>query len=471
MSEDAPANLHQCEEHVQAMNRPLPERADVVVIGAGLAGLAAARVLHEAGRDVVVLEAADAVGGRVRTDIVDGFRLDRGFQVVLTAYPELERQLDVSSLRLRRFDPGALVWLGRRTHLVGDPRRMPTSVVSSARAPIGSIVDKWRLAQLQRRLRLADPVRLLRGPDISTLEALRELGFSETMIDRFFRPLFGGIQLDPRLTTSRRMFDVILRCLTVGHVAVPAAGMQAIPDQLEAGLAPGAVHIETRVERIEPGSVTTAGGQVICAASVVVATDGPTASRLLGLPMVTSRAVECVWFAAPKRPIADKLIVLDGTGRGPALNVAVMTNVAPEYDLRGSDGSDGSDRSGGRRGSDGSDGSDGHGGRALIAAACPQPVGDDLRTEAIATDDLERAVRRQLSGWWGPQVASWRHLRTDYIAHAQPDSSPPLHPKQPVALRPDVFVCGDHRDTPSIQGAMHSGRRCGEVVVAAGRSR
>lgn len=411
------------------MSVALPERVEVVVVGAGLAGLTAARTLHDAGRSVLVLEASDGVGGRVRTDIVDGFRLDRGFQVVLTAYPDLSRQVDVGALDLRAFDPGSMVWLGRRFHRVGDPLRMPRLVVSSARAPIGSLMDKARLARLLYRLRRADPRRLLAGDDIPTIDALRGYGFSERMIDRFFRPLIGGIQLDQQLTSSRRMFEVIMHCLARGDSAVPAHGMQEIPDQLAAHLPAAAIALGIRVARVSAGSVTTATGHVVRADRIVIATEGPVAAQLLGLPPVASRPVSCVWFAAPRPPFKDKLIVLDGTGEGPALNVAVMTNVAPEY---------------------------GSGGSALIAAACP----------GVAATDLEPAVRLQFRRWWGEQVDVWTHLRTDSIAHGQPDHQPPFRPKRVVALGDGLFVCGDHRDTPSIQGALFSGRRCAEAVTA-----
>jgi len=410
------------------------EQVDVVVVGAGLAGLAAARRLTAAGRSVLVLEAADEVGGRVRTDEVDGFHLDRGFQVALTAYPELHRQLDVEALHLRSFDPGAVVWTGRRLHRVGDPLRQPTAVVSSALAPVGSIADKARLARLLLRLRFADPQQLMRGEDVATIDALRAEGFSERIIERFFRPLLGGIQLDAELTASRRMFDVVMRSLAVGSSAVPAAGMGAIPRQLAASLPDGTIRLDSPVASVAAGSVTTTDGRTVRAAQVVVATEGPAAARLLGLAPVASRSVSCVWFAAPRPPFRQKLIALDGARSGPALNLAPMTNVAPEYS---SDG------------------------RALLSAACPG-VGAD----GAAPKGLADSVRSQFRGWFGAEVDRWEHLHTHVIAHAQPDSSPAFSPKRRVSLGEGMYVCGDHRDTPSIQGALFSGRRCADELLA-----
>ena len=408
--------------------RPVPESADVVIVGAGLAGLAAATTLQRSGHDVVVLEASDGVGGRVRTDVVDGYQLDRGFQVLLTAYPELDRQFDVDALDLRRFEPGAIVWDGTATHLIGDPLRRPGTTVKTAIAPIGSLGDKLRILRQRVRLTRATAPDLLRQPDITTLDALHGDGFGDRIIERFYRPLVGGIQLDPSLRTSRRMFDVILRSLLQGDSAVPALGMGAIPEQLAGRLHPGTVHLGSEVAAVAPGSVTLASGDVLTASRVVVAAEGPRAAALLDLPPVESNPATCVWFAAERPPIDDRYIVLDGTGVGPALNVAVMSNVSPEYAPSGD---------------------------AVIAAACP----------GVRAPDIESAVRTQLRRMWGPDVDEWRHLRTDVIAHGQPRQHPPFDPKQRVTLGDGLFVCGDHRDTASIQGALYSGRRCAEAVA------
>ncbi|MCB1002007.1 MAG: FAD-dependent oxidoreductase [Acidimicrobiales bacterium] len=412
------------------------DTVDAVVVGAGLAGLCAARHLTRAGRSVVVLEAGDGVGGRVRSDRVDGFVLDRGFQVLLTAYPAAQAELDYARLRLHAFEPGAEIRTANGFHVVGDPLRRPRTLVSTALAPIGTPADKLRLLALRRRVRRSHAAALLRGPDDTTIDRLRSAGFSPRMIDRFFRPLFGGIQLDPALGGSARMFDIVFRMLSEGESAVPADGMGAIPAQLAADLVPGSVRLGCPVVSIDGTSVTVASGERVDGRAVVVATDGPAASQLLGLPTVGSKRVACVYFAADAAPTPHRYVVLDGTGAGPALNVAVMSNVAPSYAPSGSH---------------------------LVAAAVTGS------TPALDLDDasLAAAVRRQLRGWWGAEVDGWRHLRTDRIAHGQPDQTPPFHPKQRVSLGDGRFVCGDHRDTASIQGALFSGRRCAEAVAVA----
>ena len=400
----------------------------VVVVGAGLAGLSCAVALHDAGIPVQVYEASDGIGGRVRTDHVDGFLLDRGFQVALTAYPEMHRQLDMPALDLQAFEPGALVWRNGKGSVVGDPFRRPTTTLSTVTAPIGSLFDKARIGLLRHRLRSVHPARLLQGDDTSTRAALSDAGFSDTIIERFFRPLVGGIQLDPDLTDSRRMFDIIFRMLSDGDSAVPAAGMQAIPQQLADRLPAGAIHLDSPVSATTPTSITI-DGSTIAASTVVVATEGPAASELLDIAPVESKSVGAVYFTAPEAPIAEKYVVLDGTGRGPVLNVAVMSNVASTYAPAGSH---------------------------LVVAAAPGHDGPTIETDA----------RAQLRGWWGPQVDAWEHLATYRIAHGQPRQRPPFDPKRRVRLDDGRFVCGDHRDTASIQGAMYSGRRCGLAIAA-----
>jgi phytoene dehydrogenase-like protein len=406
----------------------LPSHCDVVIVGAGLAGLSAARVIQQQGLSVIILESSDDVGGRVRTDIVDGFQLDRGFQVMLTAYPEFKTQVDMRALDLRPFDPGALVWRKGKGHVVSDPFRKPQTLAATAFAPIGSVFDKARIVLLRARVMRRKPSSLLGGQDVSTDVALRAFGFSTKIINRFFRPLFGGIQLDPHLATSRRMFDVIFRSLSEGQSVLPSRGMQALPQQMASRLADGTIHLNTRVSKIDGAKVTLATGESIAARAVVVATDGPTAASLLGIPTVESRKVGCVYFSADTPPTRRKLVVLDGEGSGPVLNVAVISNVAPSYAP-----------------------ADKH----LIVAALP----------GVTDGDLEAISRKQLRSWWGPQVDSWKHLRTYVINHGGPVQKPPFSPKQPVDLGNGQFVCGDHRDTGSLQGAMYSGRRCGEAVV------
>jgi phytoene dehydrogenase-like protein len=334
----------------------------------------------------------------------------------------------MGALNLEMFSSGALVMRDGRSSVVTDPFREPRRAAATVFAPVGTLTDKLRVAALRWRVMHRSAPKILKSEDLSTTEALRDLGFSETMIDRFFRPLFGGIQLDPQLRTSRRMFEIIFKSLSEGQSALPANGMSAIPEQMATKFGAENIFLNTRAIQIESGVVTTAAGRVETSA-VVVATDQPSASELLRTNEIASRVVGCVYFSADTPPTREKFVVLDGTGQGPVLNAAVLSNVAPSYAPPG---------------------------KHLIVAALP----------GIVTGDLEAMSRDQLRTWWGPQVDGWSHLKTYRITHAGPEQLPPFNPKQKVSLGNGLFVCGDHRDTGSIQGALYSGRRCGEAVLA-----
>ncbi len=407
--------------------------ADVIVVGAGLAGLVCAHDLGLAGYQCTVLEGSDGVGGRVRTDLVDGFRLDRGFQIVSTNYPQVIDRLDLDALAVGTFAPGALVRVGNQMHRVADPLRQPRQLWSTLRAPVGTFADRVRLLRLVVDVRTHSVVELLRRPDTSTSRRLTDAGFTPTMIELLWRPLFAGIQLDPDLEVSRRRFDVILRMLASGRAGVPRLGMGAIPEQLAAKLPADSIRLGATVRAIDGTTVELADGERQHARAVVVATDGPAAHRLLGSNVADpgSRAVACCWFSTTDAPWTDPVIALDGTSEGPARNLAVLTHVSRSYAPPGV---------------------------SLIAAAVP---GADALDPSVTA-----RVRAQLASWFGSTTNDWTHLRTDVIAHGQPDQRPPLHPRQRVNLGDGVFVCGDHRDTASIQGAMFSGERTATAVAA-----
>jgi phytoene dehydrogenase-like protein len=418
-------------------------RAPVVVVGAGLAGLACAHHLHRAGRAVVVLEGSDGVGGRVRSDRVDGHVLDRGFQVMLTAYPEAASVLDYPALDLRAFERGAVIRRGGAFHTLTDPTRHPGSVARTLTAPVGSLADKMRIAWLGLRATRWPGDGPTGGPDRTVAAWLAAEGLSDTVVAAFLGPLLAGTLLDPTLSSSARQAQFIWRSLASGDSVVPAQGMQAIPDQLAAALPPGTVRLGTPVRAVQATGVTLDDGSGLAAAAVVVATDGSTAAQLL--PDVVADplgpSVACLWFSAVHSPLSTSAIVLNGDGPdgphgGPVNNLAVMSNVSPAYAPEG---------------------------RSLVAASVLEGL-DGLDDDA----GLETGVRAQLGRWLGPGVAEWLLLRTDRITHAQPAQIPGslTDPRRPVRAGEGRYVCGDHRDNASIQGALVSGRRAAEAVLS-----
>ncbi|MEX1217472.1 MAG: NAD(P)/FAD-dependent oxidoreductase [Acidimicrobiales bacterium] len=401
----------------------------VVVIGAGIAGLTCARTLTAAGVEVTVLESSDGVGGRVRSDFVDGFTLDRGFQILLTAYPELTRWYDFDDLNLKKFHPGATIWTGSKFTSIGDPLRRPSDFPATVFSSVGSVTDKLRLLKLIVSVRRGTVPDLLRRNEMSTISRLRQCGFSSRFIDRFFTPLFSGIQLDPNLEVSSRRFEVIFRMLAVGSSAVPAGGMGRLSGLLAAGLPPEVVRLNSKVTQIERSTVYLESGERVQAKAIVVATQGPASAELLDIPDPGSRPVAAIWFDATSDPLPGKKIFLDGAATGPMKNLATVSDVAPSYAPAG---------------------------RTLCVAAIPGP--------SALGPDLEALVRKQLRGWHGGSQ-HWETIRVDVIPHGQPLQLPPLNPRQAVRLGDSRYVCGDHRDTASLQGALFSGRRAAEAVL------
>lgn len=408
----------------------------VIIVGGGLAGLTCAVKLHEAEVPFLLVEASDKLGGRVASDRYDNFILDRGFQVLLTAYPEAKKILDYSKLGLHAFYPGALVFRGGKLHKLADPFRHPLDAVSGALSPIGSLADKLQVGKLRQSLVGTTVKKLFEKPETTTEKALQDHGFSKEMIDSFFRPFLGGIFLDRSLKTSSRMFDFVFKMFSEGDTSLPARGMGAIADQLAAKLPTASIRMKSHVRNVQDGFVIMDDGDTMAAPIIVVATEGPEAAKLLGeeIQTTTGRSVLCVYYAAQKAPFEEPILVLNGDGKGCVNNVCVPSNVARSYAPEG---------------------------QHLVSVSV---LGDRDEDEDREIDD---EVRKDLKPWFGEQVESWRYLRSYKIKYALPDQSPPqlATPQRPVKLRPGIFVCGDHKDNASINGAIASGRRTAEAVL------
>ncbi|MGT2426306.1 NAD(P)/FAD-dependent oxidoreductase [Amnibacterium kyonggiense] len=400
--------------------------ADVLVVGAGLAGLATALRLTAAGRSVRVLEASDGPGGRMRSDRVDGFTVDRGFQVLNTAYPEL-RRLGMPDLDLRAFVRGALLRDAHGLHLVADPRQAPTGAAGLLGAPLGSPAERARLLAYLGAVTVLPAARIRGARDRPFEEALRRRGIAGDPVEHFLRPFLQGVLLERELATSSRFAALVLRTFALGTVGVPASGMGALPAALAARLPVGTIEYGARVTAVRPGEVDVEHGTARRAEAVVVAADPLTASTLLGIRRPAMHAVTTVWHAVPSPPTRRAVIALDTEG-GPVANSVVMTNAAPGYSP---------DR------------------RALVASSVlgPEPLPDAL-------------LRSALARIWGVGTALWEEVAVTRVPAALPalPGGSPL--RRPVRLTEGLYVAGDHRDTPSIQGALVSGRRAADAWLA-----
>ncbi|WP_375399198.1 NAD(P)/FAD-dependent oxidoreductase [uncultured Amnibacterium sp.] len=405
--------------------------ADVVVVGAGLAGLAAATRLVAAGRSVQVLEAADAPGGRMRSEVVDGFIVDRGFQVLNTAYSELQRLDVLQHLDLRRLDRGAYLRSGDALHLLADPRRIPAGVVGLLTGPLGTLAERARLGAFLLGVAYFPVGLLRRRADVPFRDALQRHRIDGAPTEHFLRPFLAGVLQEDALTTSSRFAEYVLRTFVRGDVVVPAAGMGALPALLAERLPTDTVQTGRVVTAVRPGQVDVAGAGTVHAGAVIVAADPVRASSLLGLPQPTMHAITTTWHATPTPPTDRPMIALDTEG-GPVANSVVLSNAAPSY---------------------------GSGGRALIASSTlgPEPLPDDV-------------LRSTLARLWGVDTASWRQVAQSRVPQAVP--ALPGGTRRSVQVRvtprlaPGLYVAGDWRESPSSQGALRSGRRAAEALLA-----
>jgi len=384
---------------------------DVIVVGAGLAGLSCARALAAAGRAPVVLERSHTTGGRVRTDVVDGFQLDHGFQVLPLAYPEARASLDYDRLGLGLFERGAIVRSEGRFRRLADPRHAP---VRSLRALAAGVVGVRDGAAVLRLLRAG-------GEETTSLEALRRAGVSRSTVETFFAPFLRGVFLEERLTTSSRFLEFVLRSFAEGPAALPREGMGAIAAQLGEGLD---VRGGTAVATVGPNAVSLESGEQLRAGAVVVAAAG-----ILDEPRHGWNAVTCVYYDAPAAPVPGPWLVLNGEG-GPVNNLCVPSEAAPSYAPAG---------------------------RSLVSAS----------VLGSGEPDLD-AIRLQLRGWFGAAVSQWRHLRTYRIPRALPAYPVGGFAREPMRLAAGLYACGDHREHPSLNGALRSGRLAAEAVLADG---
>ncbi|WP_018968702.1 NAD(P)/FAD-dependent oxidoreductase [Rubritalea marina] len=411
-----------------------PNKNPVIIVGAGLSGLSCALKLQEAGTPYIILEASDCVGGRARTDNVDGFLLDRGFQVFLSAYPKAGKLLNLEALELCKFEPGALVFDGQKMQRVMDVFRRPLRMLGSALSPIGSLTDKLRVAQLRFQALGTSQADIARHQDLRTVEFLRSYGFSECMIDGFFRSFYGGIFLENELRTSSRMFEFTFKMFTSGYATLPANGMSAIPKQLADRLPRSAISLNTPVQSVTTDSVTLLDGASLDASQVILATDASTASHLV--PNFESiapswRAVTNFYFSADQSPLKEAIIALNGSGDGLVNNLCVPSDVSPSY----------------------------------------APAGKSLISVAVLGErrdpHLRDIVIAELREWFGDSVMQWQHLRTDIIKHALPEQAPSIEPPKAGYLNIDgIWLCGDHTSTASIEGAIMSGQATAEQVIA-----
>ena len=419
----------------------MAEERKIVVVGGGLAGLCCARTLQRAGYTAHVYEASDGVGGRVRTDHVKGFQIDRGFQDLLTAYPAVKQEINLAALQPGAFDPGALVHWNKRLYPVADPLRKPSYALTSAFTPLFPLKDKARVARLLTFLLPLSVDEIFKLPDTSMETFLRGFGFSDAFLDRFLRPFFAGVFLENKLETSARMFAFVFKMLAIGQTALPAEGMGALPQQIADDLRPGTLHLNSPVQELTRSRERVTGikledGTMVAADRVVVAIEADKAAALTGLDLpVEWRVSTDITFDLPERLYRQKLLVLFTEPGALVNNCALVSNVVPSYAPEG---------------------------RHLLSATV---LGDpDLSDEELA----DRAKAEIAGAFPRSHPQDWKLLRVYRIRWAQYAQPAGIWDRLPSTRTgmPGLILAGEITSSSSLYGALVSGQKAAGLAMS-----
>ncbi len=406
----------------------------VIIIGAGIAGLTAAIELEKAGFKPTILEGSDSIGGRVKTDKVGEYLLDHGFQVLLTAYPEAQHYLDYEKLNLKKFTPGALIIDSENgSYTITDPLRQPTSLFSMLFSPVGSFSDKVKIFQWNRELKKLSIENIFEKTETTSLDFLREKGFSETIINQFFKPFFGGIFLENKLDTSSRMLEFVFKMFGEGHAAVPKNGMKAIPEMLAANLSQTDIKFNQRVEKVGLKKVTLDNGDELDADVIIIATKPDTLLPQLVGQFAEDQFVTNLNFSSDVDPIGKSLIALVPDEKYLINNISVMNNTSYSYAPEGS---------------------------YLLSVSVTQNYQENDK-------QLKQRILKELLEVF-PELknATIEHLKTFYIDNALPqidDFQNKMKPSQ-SKIQDGIYLAGDYLLNGSINAAMASGRYAAHAV-------
>lgn len=398
---------------------------DAIIIGGGIAGLTAALELEKQHQKVLILEKTDRVGGRVKTDLVDGFLLDHGFQVYLTAYPEGQKLLNHEELHFKTFYSGALCYNAQSRFTVSDVKRYPSSFFQMAFSPVGSVSDKLKLARLNNLLSVEEIKDIFEKPEQTTLSYLKDKGYGDRIIERFFKPFYSGIFFDKKLETSSRMFEFVFKMFALGEAALPSEGMEAIPKQLKAGLQTTDFNFNAEVGHIEQQRVQLKSGEYIEAPQILIATKPDEMVPQLD-SSIQWRASSTYYFSADASLLNQNVIALNSQKSKLVNHFTVISDTAKSYAPKG---------------------------KHLVSVSLEDmPLSSSIITSEMIKEELARS--------FGSEVRHWKFLKNYDIHESLPTQ---LDFKSEISisetkLRDGLYLAGDQMLNGSINAAMTSGR-------------
>lgn len=399
----------------------------ITIIGAGIAGLTCAKYLKDRGVEALILESSDAVGGRVRTDKIDGFKLDRGFQVLLTSYPEAQKLLNYTDLRLKELPSGARIRNGDDFFVMPNPLKNILTAPQALFSPVGSLFDKMKILQLNSDTKNA--IEPTTKSDETTIDFLKTYGYSDAMLNNFFKPFMGGVFLEEDLQTDSSFFKFLYSLFAKGEVTVPENGMQAIPEQIASQLSPEQIRLNTAVKKIDGTTIHLENDETIKAQKIVVATDGISAAKLLGNKLKTQfNGTVCLYFESdkPLKLSGEPYLIINANSDELIDHILPISDIAPNYAPTG---------------------------KTLISVTL---IGNKEFTES--------KVQAELAKWFGNNY-DWRHLKTYKIPAALPQFFADSATESNLKLSENLYRCGDYTAYPSLNAAMKTGREVAEMLT------
>ena len=406
------------------------EKPKVSIIGAGVSGLVAALQLEKMGYDPVIFEADSQVGGRVQTDLVEGYQLDRGFQVLLEAYPKAKQYLDYEALDLQKLDDGALLYHDGKGQRFGDPRRDRKFLVPTITTGHATLLDKWKVFSLNNQLAGKDISEVFEAQSQTTLSYLQEKQFSAKVINSFFRPFFSGIFLEPELATSSRMFEFVFKMFGEGSAVIPKKGMGAIPQYLQSQLRRTTIHFNTKVQQVLGTDILLDSGELRTTDFTIVASN-PEGIIPNYASSLEWRACDTLYFTTSSKKFTEPIIGLNTHEDRLANNLFYPTSI--ECETKGA--------------------------HELLSVTV-------VKAHSHSSNELVAEVTQELSKDFG--ISDLTFLKHYRIGHALPRVED-LQAEREAGeqlLTERIALAGDYLLNGSLNAAMESGEKAAEVANA-----